>query len=1835
MANSTGSKKSGALLASGRKLLIVYLALTTGCTPVWQSVKPETSASSIRAAEHSSNGHISLISSPPQQLKQDTPQDNLPELYSGASSKDLAANKIAPVHVPHDQLFINPEASHDIRIADPRVKGFSGLEKFTEMSQGMASSALTDAVEGYFGEKRITAEVSVSAGENGLSKGSVDLLVPVYTTEDDLIFLQGGARRSNQYTESERTTANIGIGFRRTLGEWLFGFNGFFDKDLTGQNERLGFGAEVWTDNIKLSANTYHRLSDWKRSPDADNFLERPANGMDIRAEGYLPGYPQLSGRVMFEKYYGDEVGLFGSSNRQRDPSAATVGLTYTPVPLISLSADYKHGQNGESQSSFKVGLNYQPGLSLDKQLSPDAVASARKLSNARFNLVSRNNEIVLDYKQDDNGRITLPATLGGVPSTTLSFPLSVSGTVQNITWTGSAADFASAYNGTGAGSVTFPAIDAGGDNTYTLQAVGTGGNGLPVTSNVMTIGVEAMMIALDRSKPAAMADGSDAVTFTARLLKPTGEPQPDSTIAWDIQGAATVKEMDETTDSTGRARLSLVSSESSAVQVRASEPTGSQAESAVSFLGDPASARVVNVTAAPAIIAANGVDAITLTATIDDAVGNRVGAGVPVDWSTTIGDLSAPSSMTDANGQATASLTGRIAGSGTVTAGAEQGSASTDITITADNESARVVGLTAIPATIIANGSDSSSLTATVEDAGGNPVGSGVAVTWTATLGDISPATSITDSSGRTTVSLTGIQAGAATVTASAASGSSTAAVMLNADTSTARVIGLSASATELTADGADSSTLTATLTDANGNAAPAGVLVSWSTTLGELSATSSMTDATGRATVTFTTTQAGSASITASATAGSANVQILASADNSSARVVGLVASPATITANGADASTLTATLTDTNGNAVGAGVPVTWSTTLGELSSTSTITDAAGQAVVGFSGTHAGAATVTAAAAAGSNTVGITLQSDSATARVVTVDASDSTVAANGVSTSLLTATVVDANGNPADAGVSINWTSTHGDLSASASMTDAGGRATVTISSDAVGAATVTASAVNGSSSTSLAFIADVATSQVVSLTASSASITANGTDDSVLTAVVQDARGNSVGSGVAVNWSTTLGDLSSPVSMTDSTGKASLTFTGTVAGVGTVTAAATQGSATTNITLTADIASARVTSLVPAPAVIPANGSSSSTLTATVQDAGGNPVGAGVTVGWSTTHGSLVDVSSVTDSNGQATAKLTGTGPGTATVTASSTTGSATADVTLTADESTARVVNITATPTEITANGSEYTTLSATVVDANGHAMSAGVTVSWTTTVGSLASATSETDALGQATMTLASTQAGSATITASAVAGAADVQVQMSADTSSARVVELDASHNSIIADGSDTSTLTATLADAYGNAVSSGVPVTWSTTLGNLSAASSMTDANGRATVTISGLSAGAAVITASAVDGSSNITVDLVADTATARVVGLTASAAEITANGVEESTLTATVQDVRGNTVGSGVTVNWSTTLGSLSATSSVTDVNGRAVVKMASIQAGTATVTASATAGSANTQVLATADESSARVVQLTASRSSITADGADTSTLTATLADANGNTVGAGVSVAWVSTIGILSAGSTPTDVNGQAVVTLSGIEAGTATVTASGAGGSANRNVNLLSDAATATVTNVTASPTSIVANGSSTSTITAVVMDANSNPLGAGLQVSWSTTAGTLSSATSVTNASGVASVTLVSANTASNATVSATIGASTRTASVAFTAPVEECLYQPGSNYVQVSQPIPPGFFTVAYRSTTWGVNAGGAGMLQYNQGGYRYYPGGPVTAGAVLPICRKLL
>lgn len=323
---------------------------------------------------------------------------SLPDLGSEAALQEEQNNK--------GKSFKERGANY---VAESAQQGFENLtpealeSQARSYLQGQITSSAQSYIEGAlspYGKVRS----NLSIGQDGsLDGSSIDYFVPLYDSQKSVYFSQLSAQR-----KEERTIGNIGFGVRHNFNKWLLGGNIFYDYDFTRGHRRLGLGTEAWTDYLKLSGNYYHPLSDWKDSKDFDFYLERPARGWDVRAEAWLPSYPQLGGKVVFEQYYGDEVALFGTDNLEKDPYAVTLGVNYQPVPLLTVGADYKAGTGDNSDLSVNATINYQFGVPLKDQLNSDNVKVAHSLMGSRHDFVERNNFIVLEYKEKDPLDVTL-----------------------------------------------------------------------------------------------------------------------------------------------------------------------------------------------------------------------------------------------------------------------------------------------------------------------------------------------------------------------------------------------------------------------------------------------------------------------------------------------------------------------------------------------------------------------------------------------------------------------------------------------------------------------------------------------------------------------------------------------------------------------------------------------------------------------------------------------------------------------------------------------------------------------------------------------------------------------------------------------------------------------------------------------------------------------------------------------------------------------------------------------------------------------------------------------------------------------------------------------------------------------------------------------------------------------------------------------------------------------------------------------------------------------------------------------------------------------------------
>lgn len=1584
-------------------------------------------------------------------------------------------------------------------------------EQAANMARGWASSQASGAMTDWlsrFGTARITLGVDE---DFSLKNSQFDFLHPWYETPDNLFFSQHTLHRTD-----ERTQINNGLGWRHFTPTWMSGINFFFDHDLSRYHSRAGIGAEYWRDYLKLSSNGYLRLTNWRSAPELDNDYEaRPANGWDVRAEGWLPAWPYLGGKLVYEQYYGDEVALFDKDDRQSNPHAITAGLNYTPFPLMTFSAEQRQGKQGENDTRFAVDFTWQPGSAMQKQLDPNEVAARRSLAGSRYDLVDRNNNIVLEYRKKELVRLTLtdPVTgkSGEVKSLVSSLQTKYALKGYNVEATALEAAGGKVVTTGKDILVTLPGYRFTStpetDNTWPIEVTAEDVKGnlsnreqSMVVVQAPTLSQKDSSVSLSTQTLNADSHSTATLTFIAHdaagnpvvglVLSTRHEGVQDITLSeWKDNGDGSYTQILTTGAMSGTLtlmpQLNGVDAAKAPAVVNIISISSSRTHSSIKIDKDRyLSGNPIEVTVE--LRDENDKPVKEQKQQLNNAVSiDNVKPGVTTDWKET------------ADGVYKATYTAYTRGSG-LTAKLLMQNWNEDLhtagfIIDANPQSAKIATLSASNNGVLANENAANTVSVNVADEGSNPINDHT-VTFAVLSGSATcfnnQNTAKTDVNGLATFDLKSSKQEDNTVEVTLENGvKQTLIVSFVGDSSTAQV-DLQKSKNEVVADGNDSATMTATVRDAKGNLLnDVKVTFNVNSAAAKLSQTE-VNSHDGIATATLTSLKNGDYRVTASVSSGSqANQQVIFIGDQSTAALTLSVPS-GDITVTNTAPLHMTATLQDKNGNPlkdkeITFSVPNDVASRFSISNSGKGMTDSNGTVIASLTGTLAGTHMITARLANSnvSDTQPMTFVADKDRA-VVVLQTSKAEIIGNGVDETTLTATVKDPSNHPV-AGITVNFTMPQ-DVAANFTLenngiaiTQANGEAHVTLKGKKAGTHTVTATLGNNNTSDSqpVTFVADKASAQVV-LQISKDEITGNGVDSATLTATVKDQFDNEVNNLPVTFSSASSGLTLTPgVSNTNESGIAQATIAGVAFGEQTVTASLANNGASDNKTVhfIGDTAAAKIIELTPVPDSIIAGtpqNSTGSVITATVVDNNGFPV-KGVTVNFTSRTNSAEMTNggqAVTNEQGKATVTYTNTrssiesGARPDTVEASLENGNSTlsTSINVNADASTAHLTLLHALFDTVSAG--ETTSLYIEVKDNYGngvpqHQVTLSVSPSEGVTLSNNGIYT--TNYYGYFYASFTATKAGVYQVTATLDNGDSMQQTVTYVPNVANAEITLAASKDPVIADNNDLTTLTATVADTEGNAI-----------------------ANTEVTFTLP---------------------------------------------------------EDVRANfTLSDGG--------------KAITDTEGKAKVTLKGIKAGAHTVTASM-AGSKSGQLVVnfTADTLTAQV-NLNVTEDNFIANNIGMTKLQATVTDGNGNpfaneavtfTLPADVSASF--TLG--QGGSAITDINGKAEVTLSGTKSGTYPVTVSviNYGVSDTKQVTLIADAGTATLASLT-SVYSFVVSTTEGATMTASVTDANGNPV-EGIKVNFRGTSVTLSSTSVETDDQGFAEI-LVTSTEVGLKTVSASL-------------------------------------------------------------------------------------
>ncbi len=1634
-------------------------------------------------------------------------------------------------------------------------------EQAANMARGWASSQASGAMTDWlsrFGTARITLGVDE---DFSLKNSQFDFLHPWYETPDNLFFSQHTLHRTN-----ERTQINNGLGWRHFTPTWMSGINFFFDHDLSRYHSRAGIGAEYWRDYLKLSSNGYLRLTNWRSAPELDNDYEaRPTNGWDVRAEGWLPAWPYLGGKLVYEQYYGDEVALFDKDDRQSNPHAITAGLNYTPFPLMTFSAEQRQGKQGENDTRFAVDFTWQPGSAMQKQLDPNEVAARRSLAGSRYDLVDRNNNIVLEYRKKELVRLTLtdPVTgkSGEVKSLVSSLQTKYALKGYNVEATALEAAGGKVVTTGKDILVTLPGYRFTStpetDNTWPIEVTAEDVKGNLSNREQSMVVVQAPTLSqkdssVSLSTQTLSADSHSTATLTFIAHDAAGNPVIGLVLSTRHEGVQDITLSDWKDNGDGSYTQVLTTGAMSGTLTLMPQLNGVDAAKA------PAVVNIISVSSSRThssikidkdrYLSGNPIEVTVELRDENDrpvkeqkqqlntAVSiDNVKPRVTTDWKET------------ADGVYKATYTAYTRGSG-LTAKLLMQNWNEDLhtagfIIDANPQSAKIATLSASNNGVLANENAANTVSVNVADEGSNPINDHT-VTFAVLSGSATSFnnqnTAKTDVNGLATFDLKSSKQEDNTVEVTLENGvKQTLIVSFVGDSSTAQV-DLQKSKNEVVADGNDSATMTATVRDAKGNLLN-DVKVTFNVNSAEAKLSQTEVNShDGIATATLTSLKNGDYTVTASVSSGSqANQQVIFIGDQSTAALTLSVPS-GEITVTDTAPQQLTATLQDKNGNPlkdkeITFSVPNDVASQFSISNSGKGMTDSNGIAIASLTGTLAGTHMITARLANSniSDTQPMTFVADKDRA-VVVLQTSKAEIIGNGVDETTLTATVKDPFDNVVK-NLSVAFSTSPADtqLSLNARNTNENGIAEVTLKGTVLGVHTAEATLPNGNNDTKTVNIAPDTSNAQVTLNIPAQQVVTNNSDSVQLTATVKDPSNHPV-AGITVNF-TMPQDVAANftlenngIAITQANGEAHVTLKGKKAGTHTVTATLGNNNASDAqpVTFVADKDSAVVV-LQTSKAEIIGNGVDETTLTATVKDPFDNAVkDLQVTFSTNPADTQLSQSTSNTNDSGVAEVTLKGTVLGVHTVEATLPNGNGyTTTVNIAPDTSNAQVtLNIPA--QQVVTNNSDSVQLAATVKDPSNHPV-AGITVNFTMPQDVAANFTLEnngiaiTQANGEAHVTLKGKKAGTHTVTATlGNNNTSDSQpVTFVADKASAQVV-LQISKDEITGNGVDSATLTATVKDQFDNEVNN-LPVTFSSASSGLTLTPGVSNTNesGIAQATLAGVAFGEQTVTASLANNgaSDNKTVHFIGDTAAAKIIELTPVPDSIIAGTPQNSSgsvITATVVDNNGFPV-KGVTVNFTSRTNSAEMTNggqAVTNEQGKATVTYtntrSSIESGARpdTVEVSLENGSStlSTSINVNADASTAHLTLLQALFDTVSAG--ETTSLYIEVKDNYGNGVPqhqVTLSVSPSEGVTLSNNAIYTTNYYGNFYASFTATKAGVYQVTATLENGdSMQQTVTYVPNVANAEIT-LAASKDPVIADNNDLTTLTATVADTEGNAI------------------------------------------------------------------------------------------------------------------------------------
>ncbi|CAK2466723.1 adhesin/invasin [Vibrio crassostreae] len=1550
-----------------------------------------------------------------------------------------------------------------------------------------------------------------------ISSAEFDFLTSIYhstsETNDSLVYVQSGFVMNDDSTYNGRDFVHAGIGFRSKYEEFMWGLNTFLDADLDRDHLRGSVGVEGSHQFVNLSSNFYFPLSDWKASPDSfeslsETLYERAAYGVDINATGlFSTQFPALTWSTSFGQFFGEHVEVSTGEEPIKDAYIFNAGVNYQPLPLVTFSFDFEEEKGTRNQFNAGMNFEYKLGVPWRKQLDPSQVAMANHFDAQMLSLVERDHNIRLEYEKRDelNYETTLrfnddQVMVGESSVTSLSEWVVLEDIQQedivSFAFEGSAAQYVKAGATILESVYEAPPViqDSIKDNLFDLDIKVTLHDGRSAsTASSLSIYTRANMvyeltdieedpISGNNVASTAMRDGYQLSTV---LFNEDGRPLENRNVTFNTNnegayfsedeqyqsGGDEMKSIAVRTDSNGRAKVYLKSTESGLVDYNISAQGAQTVPSTLLFQADrDVSSAVVELEVTQNFAMANQIDENQVRVVINDQHGNPI-VGGPVTLTTnnpyvTITPLKRD--VSDRNGVVLANITSSKRGIFDITATyrsvTETQSDVSRVSFSADLATTKIVNMQGTPGDVPANGQTPHHVVLMVRDDNDNVV-RGIEVELNANNGaTVTPSVVRTDGQGVVKANVTNTSEGLITVSANikGTQDVSETQVSFVPDNATREIVEFEVEDNGAVADDADLNKLSVVVLDKLDNEVD-NVQVSFSSNNGATFpfGSTALTNSQGYAEVEVSHIQSGVSLISAELDGIITKpLPINFVADETTAKVGYFdVVTRMPKVANGKDAHTLEVQVVDANNNPVSNYDVAFTSFNQNAILPATATTNNQGIATVDVTSTDAAKVDVDVQLATGDRAqVSMVFIADKSTGLVqnmgtVIDDSPADNNTANQVSVELL-----DINGNPIKNEVVIFHSATSGFsiVPSNGGKTDNAGLAYADIVSTNAVAGDIYASYLDSSTSESVNFVPTAGMIDEIEVIANK--VIADGTSEAEIYVTLRDINKNPVPNADVklVSSSITANFVGGDTVQTDADGLAIVKVTDTTQGANIVTAEHNGTTGEAKLLFVANKLTSEIVSLTPQQAEVPSDGKSEHVINVEVKDANGNPV-KGEQLDVIVQNGSAVikDVTE-TDNIGMAKVRVTNTILELSRIQVTSTSSGQSDTVTLTFGP----VPYLGPVRTVVdgsVANSVAQNSLEVLVLDKSTNLPLANETIFVSTRNPNFRVLTPvlNTGNDGKATALVTSTEATLEQINVTLVSTSEFVTSDMEfiADISTAQPTLTRTNGGSdIIADNLSTVDYDLLVEDHYGNLVP-GAVVNLITSVGTLSDTEVTSDSQGLSSFTVTATDIGDATISATA-DVSSltdSATVKFIPDLVSATPTVTVVTNNEV-ADGASANDFDVFVLDQYSNIV-ANERVNFTSSGGVLGQVFGVTDpsgeINGVKVTNLvAEVVSVSAEVEVSTHVDSENMEFIANINTATPKLTRINGS-GDVIANDTDVADYEILLEDINGNVV-SGETIDITTDVGSANAGSVTTDPRGKAQFNVSSPDLGLATITVS-----------------------------------------------------------------------------------------------------------------------------------------------------------------------------------------